>query len=258
MRPTGNSDPLRAFLWGKRAAIRHALALAMEVQGTQCPVRAISLDLSAGGVLLRVPVASLTPDGEDGAEVDPFVLAETHFRGPCVARFKRHRLKVHLELVRLDYRPDEREHLFLGFRFSRPLAERQLRKLGLDPATCGAEAHGLPSDLVELRAADDPIVGRLTAAGDDHPIEGGILGLSKRGLCLRLDDADVASVARRLHGRDLRVDVLDGDEVQWTSHARLQTIGLLDDAPDAVELGLVLDTAPSRALRKHFRPHWAA
>lgn len=256
MRPARSNDPLRAFLWGKRAAIRHPLALALEVHGAQHPVRAISMDVSAGGLLLRVPVADLQPD--DMTDVDPFVLAETHFRGPCVARFKRHRLKVHLELVRLDYRPDEREHLYVGFRFSRPLMEKQLKKLGLDPSSCGAEAHGLPSDLVELRAAGDPVVGRLVASGVDQVLEGGILGLNKRGLCLRLDEADIAAVASTLHGRELRIDVLEGDEVQWTSHARLQTLGLLDDAPNAVELGLVLETAPSRALRKHFRPHWAA
>lgn len=258
MRSPRSSDPLRAFLWGKRAAIRHPLALDVEVKGAQKAVRAVSQDLSAGGVLLRFAVADLAPGGTRDAELDPFLLAETHFRGACVARFRRRRLKVHLELVRLDFRPDEADHLFVGFRFARPLIDKQLRRLGLEPAQCGPEAHGLPSELVELRAADDPVVGRLHVGGGGTPYEGSILGLSKRALCLRLDGADIGEVARTVHGAALRLDVLDGDSVQWTSHARLQTIGLLDDAPDALELGLVLDTAPNRALRKHFRPPWAA
>ena len=252
------TDPLRSFLWGKRYAIRHPLALGVRVQGSQGALPAVSLDVSAGGVLLRFNVDDLVPASAPDGDLDPFVLVETHFRGSCVARFIRRRLKVHLDLVRLDYRPDEPGYLFVGFRFSRPLAEKQLRRLGLDPARCGGEAHGLPSELVELRAADDPIVGSLHLEGDAPVIEGSVLGLGKRSLCMRVEHADLADVARRLHGSGLRVDVHEGDQVGWTSRARLQTIGILDDAPGALELGLVLDDAPSRALRKRFRPPWAA
>ena len=112
--------------------------------------------------------------------------------------------------------------------------------------------------MVELRAAGDPVVGCLHAVGAEEGYTGAVLGLTKRGLCMRLDGADLGAVARQLRGTALRVDVLEGDVVQWSSHARLQTIGLLEDAPDAIELGLVLESAPSRALRKRFRPPWAA
>ncbi|MDF1701586.1 MAG: PilZ domain-containing protein [Planctomycetota bacterium] len=260
MASTSTADPLRAFLWGKRSAIRHPLALDVEVRGSQTPLRGISLDLSSGGVLLRFPVEVLQPGAAAGADIDPFVLAETHFRGACVARFRRHRLKVHLELVRLDYRPDDRQYCYVGFRFARPLMEKQLRKLGLDPACCGAEAHGLPSQLVDLRAADDPVVCRIYNGGDDvHPMfEGTVLGLAKRALCLRLEDGKLALVDKRLRRVRVRVEVLEGDQPIWDSHARLQAIGLLEDDPEALELGLVLEEAPSRALRQRFRPPWAA
>ena len=49
MRPSGHSDPLSAFLWGKRASIRHPLALDVEIHGDQHAVPAISLDVSSGG-----------------------------------------------------------------------------------------------------------------------------------------------------------------------------------------------------------------
>lgn len=256
MRPSRTSDPLRAFLWGKRAAIRHPLALDVVVNGAQGATRAVSLDVSASGVLLRFPVEALTPRGA-AAEVDPFVIAETHFRGTPVARFRRRRVKVHLELVRLDYRQDDPDHLYVGFRFARPLASRQLQKLGLDPSRCGSEAHGLPSQMVELRAAGDPPTCCLRD-GDTVLFEGHALGLGKQSLCVRLDTADLADVAGRLSNRTATLDVFEGDAPLWSGGAKLQSIGLLDDAPDALELGLVLDERPGAELKRRFRPHWAA
>jgi hypothetical protein len=249
-----STDPLRAFLWGKRRAIRHPVALGVEVQGSQRPVTGLSLDVSAGGAMLRFDLDDLMPSAAD--EVDPFLLAQTHFRGPRLARFRRHRLKVHLELVRLDYRPDAPDHLFVGVRFARPLSEKQLRKLGLDPTLCGPESHGLPSELVELRAVDDPVVCRIYNLGDaQHPMfEGLLLGRGDGTLCVRLDDTDLGVVGKRLRDDAVRIEVLDGDQPDWEAQARLQAIGLLNHPPGALELGLVVHESKAPSRRKQAVP----
>jgi hypothetical protein len=247
-------DPLRAFLWGKRASCRHALAVAVTVRGSLKPVTAVSMDLSAMGVLLRVSVASLAPRaGDDG--IDPFTLAETHFRGHCPAQFKKQRVKVHMELVRLDYRPDEPEHLFLGFRFMHPLDARQLKRFGLAPSSVGPESHGRPSEMLALREADDPISCRIFNNGDrSRPMfEGLLLGVGERSLCIELPDADVGVLAKRLRGVKACVEVLEGDQVAWESAAWMQAIGFAEDPARGLELGMILETAPSRGLQKRFR-----
>lgn len=249
------ADPLRAFLWGKRQSCRHALAVNVSVKGSLQTVTALSIDLSAMGVLLRVPVADLAPEAADG-DVDPFILAETHFRGSCAAQFKSQRVKVHLELVRLDYRPDEPDYLFLGFRFARPLDDKQLKRFGLTPSSVGPESHGRPSEMLALRAADDPVACRIYNKGDPGKpmFEGTVLGVGRRSLCVQLDEADVGLIAKRLRGVKARIEVLDGDQVAWESAAAMQAIGFAEDPADGLELGMIVDDAPSRELRRRFRP----
>jgi len=253
-------DPLRAFLWGKRQAHRHALALDVLVRGTLKPISAMSLDLSASGVLLRVPTRDLEPQAASDGDVDPFLLAQTHFRGPCRVQFKKPRIKTHVEMVRLDFRADDPGFLYLGCRFTRPLDGKQLKRLGLEPDHCGPEVHGLPSEMLPLRAADDPVVCRVFAsATTEEPLfEAFLIGAGRKSLCMRLDEADVAVLAGKLRGEKLRVEVLEGDDVDWTTGAKLQAIGFLDDVDGALELGLLVNKRPSRALRRKFRPPTAA
>ena len=258
MRPphtTTSADPLRAFLWGKRQSCRHALAVDVSIRGSLVPVSALSIDISAMGVQVRVPLAALTPDSAAG-DVDPFILAETHFRGPCPAQFKSRKVKVHVELVRLDYRPDEPDHLFLGFRFSHPLDARQLKRFGLSPSSVRPESHGRPSEMLSLRAADDPVPCRIYNNGDpSRPMfEGQVLAVGSRSLSVLLDDADIALIAKRLRGVKARIEILDGDQTAWESATWLQAIGFGDTPEAGLELGLIVETQPSPALRRRFRP----
>jgi hypothetical protein len=248
------ADPLRAFLWGKRASCRHPLALEVAVKGSLKSVPAMSLDLSAVGVLLRVPIAALAPAAA-GGDVDPYTLAATHFRGTCPAQFKTRRVKVHIELVRLDYRPEEQGFLFLGFRFARPLDEKQLKRFGLAPESVGPESHGRPSDMVSLRAADDPVSCLIFNNGDPSRamFEGLLLGVGERSLCISLPDGDVGILAKRLRGVKTRIQVLDSGQVAWESAAWLQAIGFAESAKDGLELGMIVADPPTAALRKRFR-----
>ena len=247
-------DALRAFLWGKRQSRRHAATHDVRIQGSIRGFKALSLDLSAGGVLLRVPIHALAPDAAEDGDVDPFLLVQTHLHGPIMAHFKSRRVKTHLELVRLDFRAEEPEFLFLGCRFSRPLDPKQLRRFGLTPRDVRPELHCLPSEMVPLRAADDPVVCRLAGGvrGERNLFEGRVLGLGKKTMCVRIDGASVDRVAAQLRGQSFHVGLLDGDKVTWRTGAQLQTIGFLEE-DGVLELGLLIEKPPRRDVRALFR-----
>ena len=247
-------DALRAFLWGKRQSRRHAATHDVRICGTLLSVHAISLDISARGVLLRIPVEALAPEAALDDEVDPFLLVQTHIRGSCLATFKGRRVKAHLEVVRLDFRAEEPGFLFLGCRFARPLVDKQLKRFGLKPGDVGPEPHGLPSEMVPMRAADDPVVCRIGGGvkGERTLFEGRVLGFGEETMCVRVDGASVGNVASRLQDKPFQLGILEGDKVAWKTGAILQTIGFLDEI-DALELGLVIDKAPGAGVRALFR-----
>jgi hypothetical protein len=254
--PPNAPDPLRAFLWGKRQSRRHPLAMDVDVRGTLCEIAAMSLDLSACGVLLRVPTAALAPDAAAEGSVDPFLLVETHFRGSCPAHFRKSGVKVHVEVVRLDLRSDEPEYLYLGCRFSRPLDDEQLQEFALAPEDVAAELHALPSEMMDLRAAGDPCICRLYAERDATvpAFEGEVLGIGEDTMCLRVEGHHAPLAALGLCAKRIRVEVFTGDQVEWRCGAWLKTIGFPDKGLSELELGLVLDKAPGPALRQRFRP----
>jgi hypothetical protein len=243
--PLGRSDPdpLRAFLWGKRRSRRHPLVLDVELRAPLGTIPAMSVDVSAGGALLRVPTSRLAPEAAADGEVDPLLLVQTHFRQACRARFRQRRVDVHLEVVRLDLRPTEPDFLYLGCRFSRPLDEEQLRRFALRPADCASELHALPSDMTPLRLRGAAWIALVYGEDEaDRPaIAGRILGIGDATLCLGVDDAAAASAAVALRTQALRMEVTKGGGVVWRSGARLKAIGFLDDPRAGLELGFVVD-----------------
>ena len=254
--PMANDHPdaLRAFLWGKRGSRRHPLALDVEVQAAFGDLQAMSIDVSGGGVLLRVPVAALAPDAAADGDVDPYLLVQTHFRGPCVARFPKCGVKAHIEAVRLDLRADEPDFLYVGCKFSRPLDAKQLRRFGLGAEECAAEIHALPSELMPLHAANDPCVARLfVVGGPNRPVfEGRVLAIGEGTLCMRVEGDHATLAAVGLGAKRLRIEVLAGDKVAWDASAWLRTIGFPSEDPTELELGLVTVENPGAALDNWF------
>ncbi len=248
------TDPLRAFLWGKRQSQRHALAIDVDIKGVYGTLEAHTVDLSATGLLMRVPESALKPESAEAGEVDPFVLVQTHFRNPFAIRLRQSGVRAQVELVRLDIRLDEPGYLFLGCRFSRPLVRSQLRKFGLSVDEVKAEAHALPSDMVPLRAGPKRLLTRIREVDtQDALCDGKVLGIGEGTLCAKVAHGDAAEVANRLRHRRLTADVLLDGEVLWSTGARLQAIGFLDDTPDALELGLIVDTEPDPKLKLRFK-----
>lgn len=254
--PTPDSpDALRAFLWGKRQSRRHPLALDVYVRGALGEIAAMSMDLSADGVLLRIAASALAPDAAVEGEVDPFLLVQTHFRQACPAEFRKAGVTAHIEVVRLDVRPEDPDFVYVGCRFSHPLKAEQLRRFSLDLEECASELHVLPSEMMPLQAAGDPCVCRLyDVGGMSEPIfEGTVLGIGEGTLCMRVEGHHATLAAVGLCARELRIEVLTGDKVDWETPAWLQTIGFPGNDTSELELGLVTETVPNKKLRRRFR-----
>lgn len=253
--PSDSPDALRAFLWGKRQSRRHPLALDVDVTGALGVIAAMSMDVSADGVLLRIAASDLAPQAAADGEVDPFLLVQTHFRQACPAEFRKAGVKAHIEVVRLDVRPEERDFVYMGCRFSHPLEEEQLRRFSLAPEECTSELHALPSEMMPLQAAGDPCVARLyDLEGPSSPVfKGTLLGIGDGTLCMRVAGHHATLAAVGLGARELLVEVLTGDQVDWETSAWLQTIGFPGADTTELELGLITETAPKRKLKKRFR-----
>ena len=56
-----------------------------------------------------------------------------------------------------------------------------------------------------------------------------------------------------LCARELRIEILTGDRVDWETRAWLKTIGFPSDDTSELELGLVTELVPQRKLKKRFR-----
>lgn len=239
------SDPLRAFLWGKRGARRHPVALRVELKGTQGPVPGFSVDVSTSGALLLVREMDLRPEGHE--EADAFALVQTHFRGAFAVRFPTLGVKAHAELVRIAMKPEREGLLFLGCCFSRPLGRGQLRRFGLEEEDCAPETdmHGLPSQMLPLHPGDEQTLKAeiFERPGSRRPLLAGkLLGVGDHSVCIGVTSKNPAMIAARLHRDLIQLRVSDGGDVLWSAGASLRAIGFPEDQQDYVEVGFVTET----------------
>jgi hypothetical protein len=125
-RPTATPDHLS----GKRRWIRQSRVIEVICIGAGGTVRARTVDISRGGVLVEAIDADVPPLG-DGDLVPLAYLAAVAFAdgmkvvlGP--------ELTVRADVVRVTTSPCERSFLRLGCRFRRPLTAKQSAQLGID------------------------------------------------------------------------------------------------------------------------------
>jgi len=83
--------------------------------------------------------------------------------------------------------------------------------------------------------------------------EGMVLGIGDGTMCLGVSGQHATLGAVGLCARELQIEVLAGDKVDWETSAWLQTIGFPRDDPSELELGLVTEVCARRRLRKRFR-----
>jgi hypothetical protein len=249
----GPSDALWSFLWGKRRSRRHPIDLAVRLLAPDCAARARTADLSRHGVLLRARTSDLTDVGAaTGAD-----LADVGARlgEGFTLRFEAG-VKAAAKLVRMAWRPQDPDDVYLGCDFDAPLDAEALDRLGVSARDCSPEvgtttppaeqmAHVLdPRRPLTLRVLDD--AGAPVLAGPLAALEG-------HAVALHLANVDPTAVVARLGGRANRLAVTLPSGAAWSSRAYLVAVRLLDGRADAVEVVLTASPPPSRELLRCLR-----
>ncbi len=249
------SDPLRAFLSGKRRSPRVSLQIPAILRAGGLEIPAEVKDVSEGGVLISVDGATIQACGLGGL--------------PMMALHERLGAGFRLVLPGMDFERDavpirvaspmgEGERVYVGCRFDRPLTASEQRRVGLLDAgrpivtpewTAAVLLDALPIRVrrgarIDVFAHGDGqvvgprFVGRLLGFGDS--VVGVACTIARdRGVFETIGD-DMLTLTFRRRGADL-----------WTTQARPAAVRPGARGPCDVEIGLIAEEAPPPALRRH-------
>lgn len=213
-------DPLRAFLSGKRRSERHPVLFRVALSGGGQAVHGRTVDVSAGGVLIRVPDEEVGASGPPPPLLDLLGLVEKHLQGEIEIAFPEISVRVPGTLVRMTVPPGEGGYFLLGCRFARPLApaERE-RLLPAETAAARGPLALAPRPGATVQAL--VFVERPDLAG---PLAGLVVGVESGRFDVRFDSAaaSTAGAAESLLGdRTARVRLLEGGALLWEGAARI-------------------------------------
>jgi len=245
------ADPLRVFLSGKRSAKRHMVQVPVTLGGARGSLPALTVDVSAGGVLLKIADHALArqPRG-----FDVIALVDSHLGGGFDVVFAADQIVLEAEVVRLAIPPGEPDSLYVGARWTHPPSAEQLAALGIDERHL---SRGIPLDDLpyEPRAhqATSALVTDALATGGGPCFAGTVMGLGPRALAVCVVGADPVDVGARLDGRTLAVSVLRHGRAVWLCSGQLVTVRYVDVAGGGLELGLLLASRAPLRVRHRFR-----
>lgn len=246
-------DPLRVFLSGKRSSARLSVDLPVRLGGRLGPLDGGTVDVSAGGALLYLPLGALGP--VEGAG-DLFARVEANLGGGFDLRFAQAGVVLESEVVRLVMPPDDPSHLYLGVRFPHAPTPAQLAALGLGGRAPEADAS-LPLEALPLvprpgRRTRALLCGRAPGEAESW-FQGEAVALGARALGLRLERAPTADLSRWLGAGPMETILFQAGLPVWRSPADLLAVRCMDRPSGTVEAGLLLAGAPPRRVRRAFR-----
>lgn len=245
------SDPLRAFLSGKRTAKRHTLCETVVITGRAVQLLAETVDVSANGVQIRLPLQDALPGVTGAVEVAAFAWLHSAFEDGIQIAIPNARISVRADPVRTAVDADRGTHLLIGCRLRRDLTDDELLRLGLRPEACGPEnpvSDAAPAELdAERIESGKPIPVRLhDAQGAELLFEGEVVALGAQSLTVLLRDAEPQDILTKLDCLELYFEVFQGKRSVWASRAVVTA--LPQPTEHGIELGLWSDTGPRRAL----------
>lgn len=244
--------PLWTFLYGRRQHRRHDLACEAVLHGPAGPLACHIADVSAGGMLLHLARATLTTDADAtrGLVSRNFGLT---FRVDLLATD----ISVGAALARLAWRPGDEDHVYAGCRFPRPLDERTLSRLGIEPELGANETTGRPAStcLPLGTTSKSGFNVSLHEVGADPRVplhRGTLVGAGRNTLAANLEDTYLDAVATSIDGRELVIAVTRGLEPMWTVRSRAMAARPLQEG--GVEIVLLADSAPAELLTAELVP----
>jgi hypothetical protein len=246
-------DALRAFFSGKRRSDRRAARFRVELHGNGERVVGRTVDLSEGGVLVRIPDDEAHPPETLPALLETMRLLEEHFQTGVTVGFPTLGLQIPVTPIRLSSQPAEGDGFLLGFRFDRALTHMETRKLlptfaiprgPLSSVSKSAALHALV--FVESEAVIGPVLaGRVTALQD------GTLDVRAEPSSAAPDGASAAALLR---DRAARVRVTEAGKKLWEGPVRVVFAADASDGLGGVEVRVEAEAAMPPTVARLFRP----
>lgn len=249
------TDPLRAFLSGKRLAPRILVDVPVRLVVGTLGIEARAVDASEGGALVAVSGRALGAAGLDGG----MALMSLHERlaqgfdlvVPVLGIERRS------HPVRIATRSGDDDHLYVGCRFERALSVPEQQGLGLlgdaetrctpewtEPVLLGALPLTVPANhpvYVLARSEGGPILGPRFA--------GRLLGVGGSAFAVELHVPRERGIFELLGRDEVRCEVRDRTGVLWDVAARPAAVRLGSRTPGHLEIGLQSEATPPLALR---------
>ncbi len=257
--PHRESDPLRALLSGKRAHPRLLLKLPVLARCKRGEYTGVTVDVSEGGVLMRVDREALMKAMDDDA-ANLIEWMHEEFDGGFDLVFPDHGVVTETRMLRLGTRSGEEDGLFLGCSFATSLTPEQQRRLGMSSEMAIQRAPTRVHDVLDglslltrpnlylqvLVFADDAG----TTAGPRYI--GRVRGLGERMIAADLPARSDGDVHARLGEHPLSLRFVHAGQAVWTTRAQLVAAEFKDREGGMVAVGLLSEKNPPRFFRKKF------
>jgi hypothetical protein len=254
------SDPLRLFLSGKRLHKRYEVEKPVEISGAGARFQAQARDLSVGGALIAVTESAVSNCSRKGEDI-----LDTLNR--CLSdgfdlQFAEEGAVVEGRMVRLSLLAGQAGVFLIGCQFVELLGKTQQELLGLT-ALCSESGENLesleskPIPDLPLEPRPGQVVHALVYADDDSlagpRFAARVVGLGKNALRISINNVDPRTVQEALGDQGFELRFVGGKGLLSTSQASLVGARFLDMPGGGVELALVLERTPARAVRRAFR-----
>lgn len=141
-------------LSGKRRWTRQSRSIAVVCVGAGSTVRARTIDISRGGVLVEAQHDDVPPVGDGDLVPLAFLVSVAFADGMKVILGQE--VSVRADVVRVTTSPVDRSFLRLGCRFRRALTRQQCARLGIDETDVPDPALDLAGDAEEGAGAPAP------------------------------------------------------------------------------------------------------
>jgi hypothetical protein len=253
-------DSTWSFLWGKRRWRRYGVDLDGELRWQQGRLPARVTNLSMGGALLEVRRSDIT------AALERLGRAPTHkvhtlFEPPVLVRFGTGRVVASSDMIRIAWRPDVPNLVYLACRFRCPLTPDDVHELGVEPRTCAAESGFLavPSEKMPLQVnvATDatlevyPRSEQDGAEAEGPAFRGPLVAMNRSALAVQLSARDAGEVVARLSSHAFDARVVVRGRTLWSGEAWLLAVRVREGAPE-LEVVVHATDEPGEALRGLF------
>jgi hypothetical protein len=247
-------DALRAFFSGKRRSDRRPVRLRVDLHGDGKRVVGRSVDVSEGGVLVRIPDDEASPPPPMPAMLETLKLLEEHFQKGVVLGFPSIGIRVPVTPIRLASQPDDAPGFLLGFRFDRALEPDEGAKLVPASAAIRGPLATITRDGVALQAlvfVESPVVVGPVLVGRVWAHEASTLDVRVESTAAA-PTSEAASAL--LRDRPARLRLLEAGRTLWEGPVHVVATTDAADGFGGTDVRVEAEGVLPPALARRFRP----